>query len=140
MKKLHLSTRIYIRYALFQIPSLILLILILALARKWVNLPAWFFWGTIAFWVAKDVLLFPFVWHVYERDYSKELQSLVGAEGIVVKRLAPSGYIQTHGELWQAKGIEDSLPVERGERVTIQGIEGLKLLVQPQKERKVSDR
>jgi membrane protein implicated in regulation of membrane protease activity len=129
MKKLRLSTRIYIRYALLQIPSLILLILILALACEWVNLPTWFFWGTIAVWLAKDVFLFPFVWRAYERDYAKELELLVGAEGIVVRRLAPSGYIQTHGELWQAKGMKDSFPIEKGEIVKIQEIEGLKLLV-----------
>jgi membrane protein implicated in regulation of membrane protease activity len=123
-------TRIIIRYALFQIPSLALLTLILILVRRWVNLPEWFFWGAIAVWLAKDVILFPFVWRAYELDRSRELQSLVGIEGIVEERLAPTGYIRAHGELWQAEVVRADLSIERGEPVRIRGIKGLRLQVE----------
>jgi len=118
------------RYLLFQIPSLILLVLILILIRRWVNFPEWFFWGAIAVWLAKDMILFPFVWRAYDRDRLRELQSLVGIEGIVEERLAPSGYIRVHGELWRAEVVRPGVRIERGEPVRIRGIKGLRLQVE----------
>lgn len=130
------QTRILLRYALFQIPGLALLTLILILVRHWVDLPEWFFWGVIAVWLAKDVILFPFVWRAYDRDRLRELQSLVGTEGIVEERLAPCGYVRVHGEFWQAEVMQKETVVEKGEIVKIQKIEGLKLLVERRRERK----
>jgi len=130
MKKPAWSVRVVGRYALFQIPSLGILVSILILVRQWVDLPNWFFWGFIVSWLVKDIFLFPFVWRAYERDRLKELHSLIGKEGTVEDRLAPSGYIRVHGELWQAEMSEDDSPIEKGETVRIQGIRGLKLLVE----------
>lgn len=118
------------RYILFQIPSLTLLILILILIRRWVNLSAWYLWGFIALWLAKDLVLFPFVWRAYDRDRLRELQSLVGIEGIAEERLAPTGYIRVHGELWQAEVVRADVLIERGEPVRIRGIKGLRLQVE----------
>ena len=140
MKKPSWSGKVIVRYLLFQIPSYVLLILILILIRRWVNLHTWYLWGIIALWLVKDVILFPFVWRAYDRDRLRELQSLVGTEGIVEERLAPSGYIRVHGELWRAERRGNGLPVEKGEIVKIEKIEGLKLLVECQKEGKGPDR
>ena len=124
------SSRVVIRYALLQIPALALLIVLLFLVKRWVDLPQWFIWGIILFWVAKDVILFPITWRAYDQDRPRGAYSMVGAPGIAEDRLAPSGYIRVHGELWQAEVMGDSLPIERGESVRIQGIRGLTLLVQ----------
>jgi membrane protein implicated in regulation of membrane protease activity len=140
MSRMSRQARILIRYALFQIPSLALLMLILTLVRRWVDLPEWFFWGAFGVWLVKDMALFPFVWQAYDRDRSRELQSWVGTEGIAEERLAPRGYVRVHGELWQAEMIGDGPPIEKGVVVKIQKIEGLKLLVERQKERKDPDR
>jgi len=118
------------RYALFQIPGLVLLILILIMVRRWVDFPLWFFWGSVFIWIVKDTVLFPFVWRAYDWNRSQDVHSLVGSEGIVEERLAPSGYIRVHGEIWQAKMIKEGSPIEKGEGVRIQGIRGLVLLVQ----------
>jgi len=48
----------------------------------------------------------------------------------VEERLAPSGYIRVHGELWQAEMIREGPPIEKGEVVQIEGIRGLVLLEQ----------
>jgi hypothetical protein len=37
----------------------------LALVQRWMSLPAWFICGLIAFWIAKDVILFLFTWRAY---------------------------------------------------------------------------
>ncbi len=130
MKRPDWPVQVVMRYALFQIPGLVLLILILILVRRWVDFPLWFFWGSVFIWIVKDAVLFPFVWRAYDWSRSKDVHSLVGTEGIVEERLAPSGYIRVHGELWQAEMIREGPPIEKGEVVRIQGNRGLVLLVQ----------
>ena len=130
MDKWTWSSRVVLRYALLQMPALALLILLLILVQRWVDLPAWFIYGLIVFWIAKDVILFPFTWRAYDQDRNRAVNSMVGARGITKDRLAPSGYIQVHGELWRAEVMGNALPVERGETVRVQGIRGLTLLVQ----------
>ena len=130
MKRPDWPVQAVMKYALFQIPGLVLLILILILVRRWVDFPLWFFWGSVFIWIVKDAVLFPFVWRAYDWSRSKGVHSLVGTEGIVEERLAPSGYIRVHGELWQAEMIREGPPIEKGEVVRIQGNRGLVLLVQ----------
>src|SRR3989304_753604 len=130
MKRPGWPVQVVMRYALFQIPGFVLLILILILVRRWVDFPSWFFWGSVFIWIVKDAVLFPFVWRAYDLSRSRDVHSLVGSEGIVEKRLAPSGYIRAHGELWQAEMTGEGPPIEKGEGVRIQGIRGLVLLVQ----------
>ena len=130
MKKPGWSPSVLLRYALLQVPGLALVVLILILVRQWVDLPACFAWGFVAFWVGKDVLLFPFVWRAFDRG-SPGAHSIVGAQGIVEEPLAPSGYIRVRGELWQAEMVGDGPPIGRGEIVCVRGIRGLTLLVQP---------
>ena len=123
------SSRIVVRYALFQIPALVLLILMLALVQRWMSLPAWFICGLIAFWIAKDVILFLFTWRAYDRSHKGAVNSMIGRRGIAENRLTPSGYVHVRGELWQAEAVENSLPIEKGESVRIYGNRGLTLLV-----------
>jgi membrane protein implicated in regulation of membrane protease activity len=130
MKRPDWPVQVVMRYALFQIPGLVLLILILILVRRWVDFPLWFFWGSVFIWIVKDAVLFPFVWRAYDWSRSRGMHSLVGTEGIVEERLAPSGYIRVHGELWQAEMIREGPPIEKGEVAQIQGNRGLVLLVQ----------
>ena len=130
MKRPDWPVQVVIRYALFQIPGFVLLILILILVRRWVDFPLWFFWGSVFIWIVKDAVLFPFVWRAYDWSRSKDVHSLVGSEGIVEERLAPSGYIRVHGELWQAEVIGSGRVIEEGETIRIRGIRGLTLLVE----------
>lgn len=123
------SSRIIVRYVLLQLPALAVLVVLLVLVKRWIDLPSWFIWGLIGLWIAKDIALFPLTWRAYDQDRARAASSMVGVRGIAEERLAPSGYIRVHGELWQAELAADSHPVERGERVRIQGIRGLTLLV-----------
>lgn len=131
MKKGGWSARVVVRYALLQVPGVALLVLVLIVVQRWVDLPAWFAWGIVAFWVAKDVILFPFVWRAYD---SEDTNSIIGARGIAEERLAPSGYVRLRGELWQAKVMGDGPPIDRGEAVRVRGIRGLTLLIEPNNE------
>jgi membrane protein implicated in regulation of membrane protease activity len=122
-------TRILLRYALLQLPGLVLLVLILVFVQRWVDLPAWVFWGFIAIWVVKEAILFPFVRRAYDWDRPQGANSMVGARGIAKERLAPSGYIQVRGELWRAELMEGSPPLEKGVGVRVKGACGLRLVV-----------
>jgi membrane protein implicated in regulation of membrane protease activity len=124
------TSRILIRYALLQLPELALLVVILLVIQRWVALPAWLFWGAMAIWAMKDVLLYPLVWQSYDPDQPESVMPLVGAKGIAKERLAPSGYIQVHGVLWKAKLMKGCSPVAKGEAVQIIERRGLTLGVQ----------
>ena len=123
------SPRVIVRYSLFQIPAIVLLIMVLILVQQWiVNIPAWIFWGLIAIWIAKDVMLFPFVWRAYD-DRSVDASLIVGAQGIAQERIAPTGYVLVQSELWRAEVMGNSLPIEKGEPVVVQKVSGLTILV-----------
>jgi len=119
-----------VRYVLLQLPALALLILMLILVQRWVSLPAWFIWALIALWIAKDVILFPLTWRAYDQSRKGAANSMIGLRGITEDRLAPSGYVRVHGELWQSEVVENSPPIEKGESVRIHGNRGLTLIVQ----------
>jgi membrane protein implicated in regulation of membrane protease activity len=134
MKETGWTSRILVRYILLQIPGTALLVLILIQLSDWFDLPAWSVWGLVAISVAKDVILFPFVWRAYDWDRQGETHLMVGRRGIAKERLAPSGLIQIRGELWKAKVVGSSPPIEKGEAVRVEEIQGLTLLVRPYKE------
>ncbi len=125
------SARVVVRYAVLQVPAVVILVLVLTLVRQWVDIPAWFVWGLVYLWVVKDLILFPFVWRAYDTDRAGATNSMVGTRGIAKDRLALSGYIRVRGELWQAEVMGGSPPIDRGQRVRVRGISGLKLFVQP---------
>jgi membrane protein implicated in regulation of membrane protease activity len=121
---------IYLRYILLNIPGLAAVILILIIIQYWVVLPVWLFWCVIGFWVIKDAVLFPFVWRAYDWERPGLNRSMIAERGIAKERLAPSGYVQIHGELWKAEKIGDGSPIEMGQPVTIIKMEGLTLFVE----------
>ena len=121
---------IYLRYILLNIPGLAAVILILIIIQYWVVLPVWLFWCVIGFWIIKDAVLFPFVWHAYDWERPGLNRSMIGERGIAKERLAPAGYVQIHGELWKAEKIGDGSPIEMGQPVKIIKMEGLTLFVE----------
>jgi membrane-bound ClpP family serine protease len=120
--------RTLLKYALIQLPAIAALVLILVLVKEWMVLPAWFTWGLVGLWVAKDLILYPFVWRAYEWGPEKGKASMIGLCGVAKDRLNPSGYVFVRGELWKARVI-DSGVIEMGENVVVKGSNGLTLLV-----------
>lgn len=121
---------ILMRYTLLQLPSLLLLIAVLLLLQSWLGLPAWLTWTIVAVWLAKDVLLFPLVWRAYDPRPHPRANTLVGQCGVARQDLAPAGYIEIRGELWQAE-TQDGQELKRGDRVRVVAMEGLTLKVAP---------
>jgi membrane protein implicated in regulation of membrane protease activity len=135
MRKRGWSFGIFVRYILFQVPGVVLLYLLLILARRVVTLPPWFIWSLVAFWVIKDLILFPFVWRAYDQKWRDDSSSMVGSWGIAEDRLDRSGYIRVHGELWKAEVMGNSPSIGKGEKVTVRGIRGLTLFVESDRAR-----
>jgi membrane protein implicated in regulation of membrane protease activity len=125
------SARIIIRYTILQLPALALFFLALLLSSRWIGIPLWSFWGLVALWVAKDVILFPFVWRAYDDRERKSADAMIGMRGIAQDRLAPDGYVQVRGELWRAELMGGGPPVEKGAAVKVRKTRGLTLIVQP---------
>lgn len=135
MNKKKWSSRILLRYWLLQLPALALLVLILIFAQRWVDLPAWIFWGALVIWVVKDAVLYPFLWRAYDWDHVSDSNPMLGARGTAKERLTPLGYVKVRGELWQAELMEGSRPVEEGEPILVEQIRGLTLIVRPAAEK-----
>ena len=125
--------RILLKYALIQLPAIAALVLLLVGVREWIEIPAWLIWGLVGLWVAKDVILYPFVWRAYEWGSEKETSPMAGLCGVAKDRLNPSGYIFVRGELWKARVIEGGV-IEKGQNVLVKGSRGLTLLVEHETE------
>lgn len=123
--------RIVLRYALYQIPDISILALILFVIHHWGYLSLWLSIGIISLWMVKYLVAFTFVWTAYDKPRPGDVKSLIGTEGIAEERLGPSGYIRVHGELWRAEVIDTTVPVEKGATVLIERAYGLTLLVKP---------
>lgn len=132
MERHRILVRVVIKYTLLQIPGTVLFILILLMVRRWVDLSQWLFWGLVGAWVAKEVVLFPFVWRSYDSGESDEENRLVGLRGIAEEPLNPSGYVRVGGELWRAEIKKGPAVVEKGGAVRIRAVQGLTILVEPE--------
>jgi membrane protein implicated in regulation of membrane protease activity len=117
---------------LLQLPGLLALIFLLKLIQRWFAIPEWLFWTSIAIWVVKDAILFPFVWRAYYSGRPED-EKMRGARGIAKERLAPSGYVFVRGELWKAVLMKGSPPIEEGEGVLVHAKEGSHLSCNPMK-------
>ena len=133
MKSPRISGRVVLKYALLQLPGTVLFVLILLFLEWWMHLSCWLVWGLAGIWVAKEIILFPFVWRSYDARGSNDEHDMIGKRGKARERLNPEGYISVRGELWRAESVNGEWPVEKGARVTIRGIRGLTLLVEPEK-------
>lgn len=124
------SPRIILRYSLLQLPGIALLIIILFLLEQWLDLPLWLQVGVLLFWIAKDVLLFPFVWQAYDWEGITAHHSMLGRRGTAKEQLSPAGYVQIGNETWRAERVSNSPPIQAGDSIYVREMRGLTLLVE----------
>lgn len=123
--------RIAARYFLLQVPGLAAFALILALLRELAVMSSSFFWTLLVVWVAKDIILFPFLWRFYDFNGDSDRFGMTGLRGIAATDLDPEGYVQVRGELWQAVVADDVKRASKGEAVCVVSADGLRLKVRP---------
>lgn len=118
------------RYTAFQVPGWVL-----AGAAGWwahgaLDLPIWAAAGILVFWIVKDMALYPLLRTAYEVNEAPPVERLIGARGVPIEPLAPSGYVRIGNELWQAE-TTDAARIERDVPVEVVGARGLLLSVRP---------
>jgi len=124
---------ILLRYILFQTPDTVIFIIVLLILNRFINISSELFWGLIAFWLLKDIITFPLLWRAYAGSVSDSRYSLIGAEGIVMEKCDPRGFVRVRGELWQAEVTEEGACVNKGEVIEVTGSTGIILLIKPKK-------
>lgn len=120
------------KYALCQVPGVLLAGGVLFALVIWSDFPAWLAWFLLGLWVLKDAALFPFLWPSYSAESPP--MPMVGRIGEVREALDPSGYVRIGEEYWRAEIVPGSAPFQRGERVRVREQRGLTLVVEGVKE------
>ena len=119
------------KYCAIQLPATVLAIAILLLVEGRLEWPQWIVWTIVALWIAKDAILYPFVWRAYDPSDPAALPyPMEGATGIAVDRIDPSGLVRVSGELWRAELSRGAPGIEEGETVQVKARLGLTLLVE----------
>lgn len=127
------SLRVILRYSLLQLPIIILLIILLIFSYGSDIISSTVMWIILVLWIIKDLVLYPFLWKAYDTRYQQRHNIIVGLSGTVNDRLDPEGYIVVKGEFWHARTDRESGVIEKGEKVKISGMNGLTLIVEPER-------
>ncbi len=125
-----LELRTVARYAAFQLPEFLLVVVGLVLAYEWIeDLPGWAAPAVLGVWLLKDAVMFPFVRKAYERsdDHPRPLD---GQLGVAQDHLCPEGYVRVSSELWRAESHDGSSDIHAGDRVRVRETRGLTLIVE----------
>jgi membrane-bound ClpP family serine protease len=127
------SRRVFARYLAAEVPSWIVLGVVLAvLVRTWdLGWPVAAL--VFALWVLKDLALFPVLRIAYEPGGgSGGAENLLGALASVSVALDPEGWVRIGAERWRARVAREHAPVAVGAAVRVVAVEGLLLRVEPE--------
>ncbi len=119
------------KYALFQLPELLLAGVALFAFMHWFGLSERIAGLLLVLWVLKDIALYPRLRVAYQSGGGEMEERLLGATGVSRERLDPVGYVTVGSESWRAEVAPEHAPVDRGERVYVRGVRDLTLLVEP---------
>ncbi len=117
------------KYLVFQLPGWIIASALAWAARGWFGLPDWAAVAIVAFWVLKDLLLFPYLRVAYEPHDGRD-KRLLGSRAVATETLEPEGFVHVGSELWRARSTNGSR-IEAGAPVRVREVQGLTLLVEP---------
>lgn len=124
-----ITRKIIIRYSLFQIPSLLIVTLLVFTVNHWYILDNTIIVMIILFWILKDILIFPFVWKAYSHKDRDKSKTILNQHGVAVDSINPKGFVKINGEIWQAELVEPNDPINQGQPIEVVEIDGLKLKV-----------
>ena len=125
------SARVLAKYWALQLPFTAVLVGALLVFEDDLGWPRWLIWTVVAAWVAKDAVLYPFVWRSYDAGASASLP--YPRAGVAVERIDPHGRVRCSGELWRAELAPGARPVGIGEAVTVVARRRFTLLVEPER-------
>lgn len=117
-------------YGLLQLPDILAAGVVLWLLVRADWLSAGWGLGLFLLWVAKDLACYPLVRGALGAGRTPS-HPLLGARGRVQEPLAPRGLVRIGGELWRAEPAGGAARIEAGTLVTVRGVRGLTLSVEP---------
>ena len=120
---------VFWRYWLLQVPGWVLLVGLLAAAHHWLSLSLSAAAAVALLWLLKDAVLYPVLKPHYVFHERHAHESFLGEEAIAQEALSPRGYVKLRGELWLAELSAKEPPVSAGDKVIVEGIDGLTLKV-----------
>jgi membrane protein implicated in regulation of membrane protease activity len=121
------SAHVLLKYWALQVAGWLVVFVAAWFAAELFAWPKKIVWLIVGVWAAKDALLYPLVWRAYDqRDARGSAYPDEGAEGVVLRRLAPEGLIRVGGERWKAVA-KDGRCVDEGARVRIVDRDGMML-------------
>ena len=120
-----------LRYSALQIPGLALACVFAMAAIQWFDVPTWAAGLSVLLWIAKDVVMFPFVWRAYTSRDGGGLHGVRGRIGVVEEALAPHGRIRLGSESWRARAKPGRAEIPEGATVRVVAVDGLRLTVEP---------
>lgn len=73
------------------------------------------------------------VWEAHRNDRVRTgTEGVVGAEAEARSAIDPDGRVWLEGTIWSARLAEGATPVRQGDRVTVEAVDGLTLVVRPE--------
>jgi len=122
--------RIIKRYALFQIPALLILTFIYLLINQFYPISIYLFLVFMLLWIIKDMTLYPLTWRSYDVNPKTNGNPLYGKTGICLEDLNPQGRVKIRGEIWKARSRQNGRHVKKGKSIVVLDAEGLTLVVE----------
>lgn len=116
-------------YLLANLPNWLLAMSAGWAATRWAGVPAALAASMVTAWIAKDLLLYPYLRRFYHSEPAE--RRIVGERGIALSILQPGGFVRVHGEIWQAYVPSTIGRLPEGAHVTVRDIHGLLLVVEP---------
>lgn len=115
-------------YLLWQLPSWLLLALVLVWVVVAMRVEGWIAATIFFLFVVKDVLLFPAMRAAFR--HPRFGPRPIGKRAEAIEPLEPSGYVRVDGELWKAEALGPGMRIPAGSTVVVRDARGLILLVE----------
>jgi membrane-bound serine protease (ClpP class) len=78
---------------------------------------------------ASFAVILGFALRAQKRPLNMGQQTLIGASGTAKTNICPVGQVQVKSELWSAELAEGADPIQLGDAVIVEAVEGLRLKV-----------
>jgi membrane protein implicated in regulation of membrane protease activity len=119
----------FVKYLLLEVPGWLLAGLVALALHQWLDLSATLVGTLLAIWIAKDLVLYPWLKDAFAGDAASEADKLVGAIGVVETPLDPVGIVRLGAELWRAEASPRERAIPSGRHIRVNAVRGLTLVV-----------
>jgi membrane protein implicated in regulation of membrane protease activity len=124
-----LNVPTFVKYLLLETPGWLLAGLVALAIHQWLGVSGALTAVLLAIWIAKDLVLYPWLKDAFSVDATSAIEELVGATGVVKTPLDPIGLVQLGAELWRAEASPRETGIPEGRGVRVKAVRGLTVVV-----------